>query len=93
MMRVAESGEPIPVSQRAAARWESAHTVARCLQAVDRLFEASGGRAIYLSNPIQRAWRDIHAMRAHAINNPDEAGRLFGSVALRPGEAPTQGFL
>jgi 3-hydroxy-9,10-secoandrosta-1,3,5(10)-triene-9,17-dione monooxygenase len=48
------------------------------VRAVDRLFEASGGRAIFLDNPIQRAWRDVHAIRAHAGNNPEKAAVIFG---------------
>ena len=59
------------------------------MQAVDRLFEASGGRAIFLDNPIQRVFRDVHAMRAHAINNPDKGARLFGRFELSPDTAPT----
>jgi 3-hydroxy-9,10-secoandrosta-1,3,5(10)-triene-9,17-dione monooxygenase len=62
--------------------------VARGVHAVDRLFEASGGRAIFLDNPIQRVFRDVHAMRAHAINNPDKGARLFGRFALAPDAPP-----
>ena len=61
--RVAEKNAP------AAARFE---------ETIDRLMEASGGRGIFLSNPIQRAWRDIHAMRAHIGNNPERAAAVFG---------------
>ena len=52
------------------------------VEAVDRLFEHSGGRAIFLDQPIQRAFRDVHAMRAHAINNPQKAAGVFARSAL-----------
>ena len=32
---------------------------------------------IEVDNPIQRAWRDVHAMRAHAGNNPERAAFVF----------------
>jgi 3-hydroxy-9,10-secoandrosta-1,3,5(10)-triene-9,17-dione monooxygenase len=82
MMALARAGQPIPLEARARYRWEAAKATTRCVQAVDLLFEASGGRAIFLDNPIQRAWRDVHAIRAHAGNNPDRAALIFGRSAL-----------
>jgi 3-hydroxy-9,10-secoandrosta-1,3,5(10)-triene-9,17-dione monooxygenase len=78
MMQRACARQEIPLADRARYRWEAAHAVALSVQAVDRLFEASGGRAIFLNNPIQRAWRDVHAMRAHAGNNPEKMAAIFG---------------
>jgi 3-hydroxy-9,10-secoandrosta-1,3,5(10)-triene-9,17-dione monooxygenase len=78
MMQQARGGQEIPLENRARYRWEAAQAVAWSVHAVDRLFEASGGRAIFLNNPIQRAWRDVHAMRAHAGNNPDKMAAIFG---------------
>jgi 3-hydroxy-9,10-secoandrosta-1,3,5(10)-triene-9,17-dione monooxygenase len=78
MMCLARAGQEIPLTHRARYRWEAAHAVSSSVQAVDRLFEASGGRAIFLDNPIQRAWRDVHAMRAHAGNNPEKMAAIFG---------------
>jgi 3-hydroxy-9,10-secoandrosta-1,3,5(10)-triene-9,17-dione monooxygenase len=78
MMQRACAGREISLTHRARYRWEAAHAVALSVQAVDRLFEASGGRAIFLNNPIQRAWRDVHAMRAHAGNNPEKMAAIFG---------------
>jgi 3-hydroxy-9,10-secoandrosta-1,3,5(10)-triene-9,17-dione monooxygenase len=78
MMQRARTGQEIPLTHRARYRWEAAHAVALSVRAVDRLFEASGGRAIFLNNPIQRAWRDVHAMRAHAGNNPEKMAAIFG---------------
>jgi 3-hydroxy-9,10-secoandrosta-1,3,5(10)-triene-9,17-dione monooxygenase len=78
MMALASAGKEIPLARRARYRWDSAKAVDWSMRAVDRLMEASGGRGIFLSNPIQRAWRDIHAMRAHIGNNPERAAAVFG---------------
>jgi 3-hydroxy-9,10-secoandrosta-1,3,5(10)-triene-9,17-dione monooxygenase len=78
MMRLASAGHEIPLTSRARYRWDAAKATDWSVRALDRLFEASGGRAIFLTNPIQRAWRDVHAMRAHAGNNPEKAAVIFG---------------
>lgn len=78
MMRTVSSGSEIPLTQRARYRFAIAKAVEWSVQAVDRLFEASGGHGVYLANPIQRAWRDVHAIRAHAGNNPEKAAAIFG---------------
>jgi len=78
MMRLVCAGKEIPLTQRARYRWDAAKATDWSVRAVDRLFEASGGGGIFLNNPIQRAWRDVHAMRAHAGNNPERAAAVFG---------------
>ncbi len=77
-MRLVRAGSEIPLAQRARYRWDTAKATDRSVRAVDRLFEASGGRGIFLDNPIQRAWRDVHAIRAHAGNNLEKAAFVFG---------------
>jgi len=77
MMRLVRAGKEIPVEQRARCRWDAGKAIDWSVRAVDRLFEASGGRGLFLANPIQRAWRDVHAMRAHAGNNPERAAAIF----------------
>jgi len=78
MMRLARAGEEIPLPFRARCRWDAGKAIELSVEAIDRLFEASGGRGIFLNNPIQRAWRDVHVMRAHAGNNPERAAFVFG---------------
>jgi 3-hydroxy-9,10-secoandrosta-1,3,5(10)-triene-9,17-dione monooxygenase len=82
LMALARAGEHVPVERRTRARWDAANAVKWSIEAVDLLFESSGGRAIFLANPIQRFFRDVHAMRAHALNNPDKAACLFARMEL-----------
>lgn len=82
MMTLARAAQEIPLSARARYRWDAAKATDWSVQAVDRVFRASGGRAIFLDNPLQRAWRDVHAMRAHAANNLEQAALIFGRSAL-----------
>lgn len=53
-----------------------------CIQAVERLYTNSGGSANYDTNPMQRYWRDAHAMGAHVGLNFDIAGEAFGRTEL-----------
>jgi 3-hydroxy-9,10-secoandrosta-1,3,5(10)-triene-9,17-dione monooxygenase len=78
MMRLVSAGSEIPLTQRARYRWDAAKAIDWSVRAVDRLFEATGGRGIFLDNPVQRAWRDVHAMRAHVANNPEKVSTVFG---------------
>jgi len=78
MMRLASAGEAIPLTRRARYRWDAVKAIDWSMRSVDRLFEASGGRGIFLDNPIQRAWRDVHAIRAHVANNPEKVAPIFG---------------
>jgi 3-hydroxy-9,10-secoandrosta-1,3,5(10)-triene-9,17-dione monooxygenase len=78
MMRLARAGDEIPLSFRARCRWDAGKATDWSVRAVDRLMMAAGGRGIFLTNPIQRAWRDIHAMQAHAGSNLERAAAVFG---------------
>jgi 3-hydroxy-9,10-secoandrosta-1,3,5(10)-triene-9,17-dione monooxygenase len=89
-MRTVRDGTELSLAQRARYRWDTAKAVDRSVRAVDRLFEASGGRGVFLDNPIQRAWRDVHAIRAHAGNNLERAAFVFGrsEFGLPPVDLP-----
>ena len=83
MMAAARDGRDLPLDKRTQWRYESARAVDKCVEAVDMLFTASGGRAIFLTSPILRYFLDAHAARAHYANNPDKPGRNFGGVQLK----------
>jgi 3-hydroxy-9,10-secoandrosta-1,3,5(10)-triene-9,17-dione monooxygenase len=82
MRSIADGGAEIGLERRSRCRWDAAYAARTATACVDRIFEAAGGRAIFLSNPLQRAFRDAHAMRAHAFNNADNAAQIMARAEL-----------
>ena len=81
-LRLATAGEKIPMPLRVRARRDQVNATGSAITAVDRLFESAGGRALKSGTPIQRFWRDAHAGRVHAINDPEKAQVMFGQYEL-----------
>ena len=72
------SGE-IPVAERARLRLAATHATRSAAQAVDLMYEAGGGSAIYARNALQRRFRDVHTATAHMMVSPatlELTGRL-----------------
>jgi 3-hydroxy-9,10-secoandrosta-1,3,5(10)-triene-9,17-dione monooxygenase len=80
LMGYARAGEQIPVDLRLRVRRDQVRGTGQSIRAVDRLFENSGGRALKAGTPIQRFWRDAHAGRVHAINDPERALSMYGGA-------------
>ena len=72
-------GETIPLGLRLRVRRDQVIGTQRCIDAIDALFEASGGRALAEGSYLQRAWRDAHAGRVHAANDPERALQMYGA--------------
>jgi 3-hydroxy-9,10-secoandrosta-1,3,5(10)-triene-9,17-dione monooxygenase len=83
MMAAVRGGGDLAVERRIKFRYNSARVAQRCMEAVDGLMTASGGRAIFTGAQIQRYFLDAHTARAHYANNPDKPGRNFGGVQLK----------
>ena len=75
LMEHARADEKTPLPLRLRVRRDQVRGTGQAINAVDRLFENSGGRALRRGTPIQRFWRDAHAGRVHAINDPEQIGR------------------
>lgn len=81
-MQMAERGDPIGVDVRIRNRLDHAFATKLFVQAVDALFSASGGSAIYLDKTIQQYWRDVHAAGVHISLNWDAVGSMYGQYAM-----------
>ena len=75
---LAGAGRPIPLELRLRARRDQVCGSARVISAIDKLFESAGGKAINMSAPISRFWRDAHAARVHAANDLERTLVMYG---------------
>ncbi len=84
MKQILEVGsvEGPTMDQRMQSHRNFAYIAQLCLRAIERIYTTSGGNANYESNPLQRFWRDIHAMSVHAAIGWDTAGETYGLNAL-----------
>jgi 3-hydroxy-9,10-secoandrosta-1,3,5(10)-triene-9,17-dione monooxygenase len=81
-MQIVAEGKLPSLEQRARYRRDGAYAATLCTRAVDVLFQATGGGAIYARNPLQRMFRDVHAANAHYVLNWDINGAMYGRVML-----------
>jgi 3-hydroxy-9,10-secoandrosta-1,3,5(10)-triene-9,17-dione monooxygenase len=88
--RLTESGKGTSLADKARWRRDGAYAAGMCTKAVELIFTSTGGAAVYLDRPLQRAFRDIAAANAHYALSWDVNGTLWGRVALGlPSDAPT----
>lgn len=75
-------GEPISQGLRLRVRRDQVTGTERAIEAIDLLFESAGARALARGGYLQRVWRDAHAGRVHAANDPERALLMFGACEL-----------
>jgi 3-hydroxy-9,10-secoandrosta-1,3,5(10)-triene-9,17-dione monooxygenase len=78
----AARGEAPSELEQAATRRNYGYVARLCVQAVNRLFEASGGHALYESQAMQRFHRDVHAGSHQAALYWDSIAEGYGRAAL-----------
>ncbi|WP_164007797.1 acyl-CoA dehydrogenase family protein [Pyxidicoccus trucidator] len=61
---------PVSVRSRAELRLAMTHATRSAARAVDRMYEAAGGTAVFRSSPLQRCFRDVHTATQHAMVAP-----------------------
>jgi 3-hydroxy-9,10-secoandrosta-1,3,5(10)-triene-9,17-dione monooxygenase len=82
VMAAAASGEAFPADLSARVDRDRVLTTRYAVGAVDRIFANAGARALSLDNPIQRAWRDVHAGAAHPASVPEAALAAYGALTF-----------
>ena len=78
----AANGTTLSLEERAEIRLNAALAVHISYEAGEIVFQAAGGSALSLGNPVQRAMRDLHGMKAHYFADMDTAYELTGMVKL-----------
>jgi len=78
----ASRNESPSLEQRLCARRNQAYVAKLCVRAVNRLFEESGGHALFDVSPLQRFHRDLHAAAHHVSLSWDTASEQYGRVLL-----------
>lgn len=78
----AANGVPITVEKRIRNRRDQAYAVRLSTQGATALFEAVGGSGLQMSNSVQRAWRDVHAVGRHISLNWDAVSSMYGQHCL-----------
>ena len=82
ILRKGKEGETFTPLERAKFRRDKAFITQLCLQAVNRLFDLSGGHALFDSVSLQRFHRDAHAVAHRDGLIMDLGGQQYGRVAL-----------
>jgi indole-3-acetate monooxygenase len=77
----AQRGGEIPLVERARLRLAATHATATAARAVDLMYTAGGGTAIYAASPLQRCLRDAHAVTQHVMV-AEPTYELVGRVLL-----------
>jgi 3-hydroxy-9,10-secoandrosta-1,3,5(10)-triene-9,17-dione monooxygenase len=80
--RIGPNLGPWPSSVLAKVRRDNSFATALCVRAIDRLTLALGAHGMAQDHPVQRAWRDVHAVANHTANNWDIQAIAWSRDAL-----------
>ncbi len=81
-MAEARDGRVPDLTTKMRYRRDTAFATLLCVEAVDMICAGTGAQALYLDNPLQRHFRDSHAVAAHIAFSMDAAASAHGRAAL-----------
>jgi alkylation response protein AidB-like acyl-CoA dehydrogenase len=79
---MARAGESPDMARRTLYRRDLGFAARLCVSALEHVFPLVGGQGLVPGHPIQRAWRDVHAVAQHLGLTWDIQASMFGAVAL-----------
>jgi alkylation response protein AidB-like acyl-CoA dehydrogenase len=77
-----EAGQKITAEQVAWSRRNASYSTQLARSAVQLIFEAAGGTALYASSPLQEIFRDTMAASAHLSLTWHRSAPLYGQIRL-----------
>lgn len=80
--RLVRSGAELSYEQRARYKRDLSYAARQCMLAVDALHYLSGAHALFEENPLQRAFRDVHAVNAQVGLRWNVNALPYGRIAL-----------
>ncbi len=88
LWRTAVAGGPPAIDEITSLWGASLHAASAAEIAVDTMYAAGGISSLYTTCPLERAHRDMHAMRRHIVGQPlwlEDAGRVrLGGTPKHP---------
>lgn len=79
--RRGQAGGVADIPERARCRRDIAYAAKLCVGAMEGIFPLLGGRGLMQHDPVQRAWRDVHAAAQHIGLVWDLHAGIHGAVA------------
>jgi 3-hydroxy-9,10-secoandrosta-1,3,5(10)-triene-9,17-dione monooxygenase len=80
--RLGRAGQPITPEHRVRYRRDAGFASLLALDAAQGIFPLLGGGGLAKNNPIQRHWRDVHAVGQHIACSWDTNGSTYGAARL-----------
>ena len=68
----------MPMETRTLLRRDWTYAMKTLRYAMDALVKISGSSGLMENNPVQRCWRDVHAISSHVVMNWDVPAENFG---------------
>jgi len=78
----AMAGQTMSLEHRIRSRRDQGYSIQMAKRAAELLFTAEGGKGIYESNHVQRAFRDLHALSGHIVGGWDMPALNYGQIIL-----------
>ncbi|MFL4970450.1 MAG: acyl-CoA dehydrogenase family protein [Xanthobacteraceae bacterium] len=76
------------IETRVLLRRDFTHAMRMLRDAMDALIKISGSSGLMDNNPVQRCWRDVHAISSHVVMNWDVPAENFGRMEFGLGLNP-----